>query len=148
MVDEPVVRRLVLTVQAEVGERLTAQPGSKAYGPLSILAQGLCRIKIVARVSARSFWPRPAVDSVLLRLDRRDSDLIAASALKAFATFVRAVFEHRRKTIRSALGYVLDEDTRDRLFQGIDASRRPESFSVAEWVALFHAAHPGQDRHA
>ena len=148
LVDFPQVRRLVFTVQAEVGERLIARPGVKAYGPLAIIAQLTCDVETVVRIGPQSFWPRPTVDSVLLRLYRRDSDLIAASALKAFATFVRAVLEHRRKTIRSALGYVLDEDTRDRLFQGIDASRRPESFSVAEWVALFHAAHPGQDRHA
>ena len=102
----------------------------------------------VVRIGAQSFWPRPTIDSVLLRLDRRDSDLIATSALKAFATFVRAVFEHRRKTIRSALGYVLDEDSRKSVCRGIDVSRRPESFSVTEWVAMFHAAPSGEDRHA
>ncbi|MCH7924514.1 MAG: ribosomal RNA small subunit methyltransferase A [Planctomycetes bacterium] len=148
LVDFPQVRRLVFTVQAEVGERLVARPGVKAYGPLAIIAQLTCDVATVTRIGPQSFWPRPAIDSVLLRLDRRDSDLIAASALKAFATFVRAVFEHRRKTIRSALGYVLSADVRDRVCQDIDSSRRPESFSITEWVALFHAAQPGQDRHA
>lgn len=148
LVDFPQVRRLVFTVQAEVGERLVARPGGKAYGPLAIVSQLTCDVATVARIGPQSFWPRPSIDSVLLRLDRRDSDLIAASSLKAFATFVRAVFEHRRKTIRSALGYVVDEDTRDRVCQDIDATRRPESFSVAEWVAMFHAAHSGEDHRA
>ena len=148
LVDFPLVRRSVFTVQAEVGERLIARPGVKAYGPLSIIAQLTCDVETVVRIGPQSFWPRPAVDSVLLRLDRRDSDLIATSALKAFTTFVRAVFDHRRKTIRSALGYVLDDGAKLRVCQDIDATRRPESFSVEEWVALFHAAKPGQDRHA
>jgi len=148
LVDFPQVRRLVFTVQAEVGERLIARPGIKAYGPLAIIAQLTCDVATVVRIGPQSFWPRPAVDSVLLRLDRRDSDLIAASALKAFATFVRAVFEHRRKTIRSALGYVVSEDIRDRVCQDIDATQRPESFSVTDWVAMFHAAQSGEDRHA
>lgn len=147
LVDFPQVRRLVFTVQAEVGERLIAQPGVKAYGPLAIIAQLTCDVATVARIGPRSFWPRPTIDSVLLRLDRRDSDLIAASALKPFATFVRAVFEHRRKTIRSALGYVLDADTRDRVCQDVDATRRPESLAITEWVAMFHASQPGLDSH-
>ncbi|MCH8146962.1 MAG: ribosomal RNA small subunit methyltransferase A [Planctomycetes bacterium] len=148
LVDFPQVRRLVFTVQAEVGQRLVARPGVKAYGPLAIITQLTCDVETLVRIGLQSYWPRPAIDSVLMRLDRHDSDLIAASALKAFATFVRAVFEHRRKTIRSALGYVLDADARDRVCQDIDASCRPESFSVREWVALFHAAQSGEDYHA
>ena len=148
LVDYPQVRRLVFTVQAEVGQRLVAQPGVKAYGPLAIIAQLTCDVATVARIGPQSFWPRPTIDSALLRLDRRDSDLIAAPSLKAFATFVRAVFEHRRKTIRSALGYVVSEDIRDRVCQDIDATQRPESFAVAEWVAMFHAAQSGEDRNA
>lgn len=184
LVDEPVVRRLVFTVQAEVGERLTAQPGSKAYGPLSILAQGLCRIKIIARVSARSFWPRPAIDSLMLRMDvlptrqtssaasfeqrdleQRESLLSPLSsslpspsssalpspslspllsglpsdreALRRFTAFVRATFEHRRKTLRAALGYVLDQRQRDRICQRFDGTRRPEVLNLQEWLAIF-----------
>ena len=177
LVDEPMVRRLVFTVQAEVGERLTAQPGIKAYGPLSILAQGLCRIKIIARVSARSFWPRPAIDSLMLRMDvlpggptsstvsleQRESLPSPSSsplpslplspllsglqsdreALRRFAAFVRATFDHRRKTLRVALGYVLDQRQRDRICQRIDGTRRPEVLNLQEWQAIFETLNDG-----
>ncbi len=180
LVDEPIVRRLVFTVQAEVGERLTAQPGIKAYGPLSILAQGLCRIKIIARVSARSFWPRPAIDSLMLRMDvlptmqtpstvsleQRESlpsplssglpplppsPLLSGlqsdrDALRRFTAFVRATFDHRRKTLRAALGYVVDQAQRDRICQRFDGTRRPEVLNLQEWLAIFETLNDESER--
>ena len=68
LVQYPGVRRLCFTVQAEVGERILAGPGTKAYGPLSIVTQSLCRAEQLARVPATAFWPVPKVESVLLRL--------------------------------------------------------------------------------
>ena len=55
-----------------------------------------------------------------------------------FARLLRAVFDHRRKILRVALGYVVDEPAREHIAQGIDTTRRPESFSVSEWVQMFN----------
>lgn len=137
LIDHPRVRRFCFTVQREVGERITARPHTKAFGPLAILTQLLCRVHPVARIPPEAFWPRPAVDSVMLRLDVGAPPFESRPAVRAFADFVRGVFDHRRKTIRSALAYVVDTDTRDRLCETIDGRRRAETFAVDEWIALF-----------
>ena len=154
LLDHPSVTRLVFTVQREVAERLTAGPGSKAYGPVSILTQLLCRVQTVATLSPDVFWPRPAVESAMLRIDvgaspfadgqSQQADcvgpLAGRAALHGFVDLVRKTFEHRRKTLRSALGYVLDVRQRNAICTTIDATRRPESFSIEEWLAMYHVA--------
>ncbi len=137
LIDYPAVRRMVFTVQKEVADRITASHGCKAFGPLSILCQVLSKVEAMVRLSPKSFWPVPAVDSIMLRLDVGDAPFPDRDALRRFASLVRGTFEHRRKTLRSALAYVVDEGTRDRIIDVIDASRRPESFSIDEWLRIF-----------
>ncbi|MBU0717840.1 MAG: ribosomal RNA small subunit methyltransferase A [Planctomycetes bacterium] len=137
LVDHPAVCRLVFTVQAEVGERLVAHVGDKSYGPLSIVSQLRCGVEIVARIPPQAFWPRPAVDSVMMRMEVRETSPIAPGDVPTFARFVRAVFDHRRKTLRSALRYVVDVPTQERICRSRDASRRPESVALNEWVAMY-----------
>ena len=140
LVDHPQVRRLCFTVQAEVGERITAVCGRKAYGPLSIISQSLCSMETVARLPPQTFWPRPSVDSVMIRMDVGGSPFANQEELRRFAAVVRGVFKHRRKTLRSALGYVLNEASRDRVCRRFDAKRRPESFNACEWLDILRAA--------
>ncbi len=135
----PRVRRLCFTVQAEVGERLTAKPGGKAYGPLSIIAQTLCRVETIARIPPQAFWPSPQVDSVMIRLDVTDSPFTDIEDLQRFTSLVRGTFDHRRKTLRSALRYVLDESARARICERFDATRRPEELTGSEWIELHRA---------
>jgi len=137
LVDFPKVRRFVFTVQAEVGDRVSTGPGSKAYGPLSIVAGLLADVSTIARLPPEVFWPRPAVDSVMLQLDLKPVPFCDRSTLRRFVSFVRGVFEHRRKTLRAAVGLLTDAATRDRVCESVDATRRPESFTRDEWLALF-----------
>ena len=137
LIDFPEVRRFCFTVQAEVGARITAEPGGKDYGPLSIVSQMLGEIETVARIPPQAFWPRPAVQSTMLRINIRERLQAGPIDLAEFAALLRAVFDHRRKTLRAALGYVVDEATRARVGQAFDATRRPESFSIDEWIKIF-----------
>lgn len=137
----PQVRRLCFTVQAEVGERIMADPNCKAYAPLSIIAQTLCTIETVARIGPQAFWPRPLVDSVMLRMIVRQSPFAVHDEVARFAALVRGAFEHRRKTLRSALAYELDESALDSVCGAFDAARRPEQVPVGEWLAIFCAVH-------
>ena len=139
LIDYPAVRRFVFTVQKEVADRITASHGGKAFGPLGILCQVLSNVATTTRISPQSFWPMPAVDSVMLRLDVGAAPFPDRDTLRRFASLVRGTFEHRRKTLRSALAYVLDEGTRDRINDVVDASRRPESFSIDEWLRIFES---------
>lgn len=145
LLNHPSVRRLCFTVQAEVGERIIAQPNSKAYGPLSIIAQMLCSLKRVTRIRPDVFWPKPVVDSVMLRMDVNDTAVFSGQRLRQFAELVRKTFDHRRKMIRSALGYVLSDSQRDKVCQHLDPKRRPESFNVDEWIEIYRIAN-GQRR--
>ena len=140
LIDFPQVRRLCFTVQAEVGERIMAEPNCKAYGPLSVVAQTLCTIETVARIGPQSFWPRPEVHSVMLRMDVLPSPFADHADLARFAALVRSAFEHRRKTLRSALLYVLDEAALDRVCKACDAARRPEQIPVGQWLPIFRTA--------
>ncbi len=64
--------------------------------------------------------------------------LAGHTALHGFVDLVRRTFEHRRKTLRSALGYVVDKAHRDAICAAIDGTRRPESFLIEEWLAMYH----------
>ena len=140
LLDYPTVRCFCFTVQAEVGERIAAPAGSKVYGPLSIIAQNLCVVEKLARLGPSAFWPRPQVDSVMLRLDRRDHPGIPCEDAKRFAEFVHGVFEHRRKTFRSALAYVVDNTQRDRICATVDSKLRPEQIGPIKWMELYKMA--------
>ncbi len=139
LVDYPQVRRLCFTVQAEVGDRMSASPGGKTFGPLAIISQCLARLKVVAKLPPAVFWPRPAVDSAMLRMDLIEPPFPDRESVRGFAHFVRTVFEHRRKSLRTALGHVIDAEARDRICALVDGSRRPESFGVEEWLAMYQA---------
>ena len=137
LVQYPCVRRFCFTVQAEVGGRILASPGTKAYGPLSIVSQSLCRVEQVARVPATAFWPVPKVESALMRLEVAPTPFANQDECAAFAGLARGTFDHRRKTLRSALGYVLEPAQIEHLGGRFDLTRRPEVLTIAEWQEVF-----------
>ena len=142
LLDYPQVTRFCFTVQREVGERVLAGPGSKAYGPLSIVAQALSAVQLVARVPGSAFWPVPQVESVMLRLDRGPTPFPSEAALRHFVRVVRETFEHRRKTLRAALKYVLPETAAAGLADEFDLTRRPETFALTEWQRIAELTAP------
>lgn len=139
LIDHPAVKRLCFTVQAEVGDRITSGPDRGSFGPLAVIAQTLGRVTTVARVPPEAFWPRPSVQSVMLRIDVTGHPFPDRAALHRFVAVVRGAFDHRRKTLRSALSYGLDAATVARACQACDATRRPESFTLAEWMDIHRA---------
>jgi 16S rRNA (adenine1518-N6/adenine1519-N6)-dimethyltransferase len=96
------VTRLVVLVQREVGQRLLAGPGDEGYGPASLRVANHATGMLVRRVPVEVFWPRPAVESVVLRLERRSRPVVESGETSLWAV-VDAGFAERRKTIRNAL---------------------------------------------
>jgi 16S rRNA (adenine1518-N6/adenine1519-N6)-dimethyltransferase len=141
----PVVSRCCFTVQAEVGDRLRAEPGTRAYGPLSIIVQALCTASVVARLPARVFWPAPQVASVMMELRRRAEPPLPAVQVPAFARFVRRAFDHRRKQARSAFAYDHEAPSLTRMEARFDLTRRPADFTVSEWFDLFRCVSADSD---
>jgi len=131
--DVPDVERLLVMVQREAGERLAAAPGSGAYGLPSVKVRYWARARVVGRVPASVFHPRPRVESVLVDIRRREAPVATADPERLF-TLARAGFAHRRKMLRRALR---DEVTVDQLTAvGIDPEARAETLDVDDWARL------------
>jgi 16S rRNA (adenine1518-N6/adenine1519-N6)-dimethyltransferase len=129
----PMVRRLLVMVQREVGERLAATPGSKAYGAVSVKVAWSAHASVVGRVPATVFVPAPKVESVLVRLDRHD-DAGDADERNALFALVEAGFATRRKMLRNTLARAVD----DACFAaaGIDPTERAERLDLDAWRRL------------
>lgn len=95
-------RPLVLMVQREFGERLAATPGTAQYGRLTVTAGHYATVEVVEEVPPTAFDPKPAVESVLVRVTPRDPDYDIPDD-EAFQSLVTAMFTQRRKTVRNAI---------------------------------------------
>jgi 16S rRNA (adenine1518-N6/adenine1519-N6)-dimethyltransferase len=128
---------MCFTIQREVGLRLTAAHNTRDYGPASILAQICCAIERVARVPAAAFWPRPKIESVMLKMSPR-ADAPAAADRRRLSALVRAAFLHRRKTMRQALKDASPAAELISAFEslGIPPTGRPESLTPNMWMSL------------
>jgi 16S rRNA (adenine1518-N6/adenine1519-N6)-dimethyltransferase len=92
-----------VTVQREMAERMTSAAGSHSYNALSVWIGAQCRGEIVRILPPSVFWPRPKVDSAIVRLDLEPDRRAAVGDLDRFHDFVRDVFCHRRKLLRGVL---------------------------------------------
>src|SRR5207247_1201325 len=108
LLDVPPPRRIVVMLQREVAERLLAGPGQMSY--LAVLAQTLSRVRLVRHVPSGAFFPRPRVDSSLVRLDVLPTPAVPLSDVRAFLAFVRAGFAQPRKQLRNSLAQGLGCD--------------------------------------
>jgi 16S rRNA (adenine1518-N6/adenine1519-N6)-dimethyltransferase len=134
----PVVERLVVMVQREVGERLAAPPGAEAYGAVSVHVAYWGHASLVRRVPREVFWPRPNVGSVIVRIDRRDAPPVAIDEDRLWPV-VDEAFAQRRKTMRNALRRLgLDLAEADGLLGsvGVDPSARPETLSLEDFARV------------
>jgi 16S rRNA (adenine1518-N6/adenine1519-N6)-dimethyltransferase len=131
-------RRLVLTVQKEVAERICAGPGKMSLLALSVQYYG--RPSIEGKIPADSFFPVPEVDSAIVRVDLEGSPDRTADAADRLFRIARAGFSQKRKKLRNTLsaGLKLPAGRVERILAdaGVDSSRRPETLTVAEWRHL------------
>jgi 16S rRNA (adenine1518-N6/adenine1519-N6)-dimethyltransferase len=104
LLDAPIVpKSMTVTIQKEVGDRLVAVPRTKDYSALSIWVQSLCEVEIVRVMPPQVFWPRPKVDSAIIQIRPSPAKRALIPDLKFFHEFVRAMFFHRRKFLRSVI---------------------------------------------
>jgi len=96
--------RMVVTIQYELAERLAAAPRTSAYSALSVLVQSLCQVRRVHKLGRTVFWPRPDVDSAIVRLDPDPTRRAAIHDVSALQAFLRDLFTQRRKVLRGMLG--------------------------------------------
>ena len=133
--------RGLVMVQAEVGQRVAAGPGSKIYGSPSVKAAWYGNFSTAGSVSRQVFWPVPNVDSILVRFERHEQPGTEAERLSTFE-LVDAAFQQRRKMLRQALSNVLGGSTQASSIleaAGIVPTARGEELTVANFLAVARA---------
>jgi 16S rRNA (adenine1518-N6/adenine1519-N6)-dimethyltransferase len=130
--------RIVLTVQHEVAGRITAAPGHLSLLALGVQVYG--QPQNILRIPAGAFYPPPAVDSSVVRIDLYPQPLIASHLLDSFFCLAKAGFGQKRKTLRnsltSGLGWSGERIASLLKKAGIDSQRRAETLSLEEWKRL------------
>jgi 16S rRNA (adenine1518-N6/adenine1519-N6)-dimethyltransferase len=129
----PVIDRMLVMVQAEVGERLAAAPRTAPYGAVSALVAYWATAKVVGKVPASVFVPKPRVESVLVSIQRRDSPAVDTEYGR-LKQVIRAGFGQRRKMLRRSLAAVVDSDAF--AAAGVDPEARAEELGIIEWGRL------------
>lgn len=134
LLDEvPQIGSMLVMVQREVGERLAASAGDRAYGIPSVKLALWASASVVARIPATVFIPQPRVESVMVRIDRRAAPIVEVDH-DALMDLVRTAFGQRRKMLRRSLSEKVTPE--QFAAAGIDPSDRPERLDVVQWGAL------------
>ena len=137
------LKNIVVMVQKEVAVRMTAEPGSKDYGAITLLCRYFSEPEIITSVPAGLFVPPPKVDSAVLRLKMLDSPSAAVNDEELFFKTVRAAFSQRRKTLLNCLSSYFSvpkqELSESLLKLNIEPSRRGETLSIEEFAAVSDA---------
>lgn len=131
-------RRIVLTVQREVAQRICADPGDLSLLALSVQVYGNPRI--AARIPAGSFYPAPKVDSAVVEIDLYPEPRIPADRIDTFFRLARAGFSQKRKTLRNSLsaGMHLSPAEAEEILReaDIEPRRRAQALSIEAWRRL------------
>ncbi len=135
--------QVTLMVQKEVGQRVTASPGQKAYNQLSIALQVWFETRLEFIVPPQAFYPPPKVDSSVITLIPRQQPLIEPALIPEFARLVKGAFSQKRKTLNNALRHAqyAPPDVLDTMWKtaGIDPQQRAEALSIEDFGKLAHA---------
>ncbi len=136
----PPFERLTCTIQKEVGQRLTAEPSTPAYGPVSVICQTLADLTPIAILPPTVFWPRPKVESIMLTLRPRPASEVDVDDVPAFVSLVQRGFQQRRKKIRR-LFREWEETAVLRVFHlaAISDDARPDQLAPSAWCRLARA---------
>jgi 16S rRNA (adenine1518-N6/adenine1519-N6)-dimethyltransferase len=140
------LERMVVTVQWEIAARLAAAPGTADYGALTVLVQSLADVELVRRLAPSVFWPRPQVESAIVRIvpsaAKRAQVVARVGGVMPFRNFLRDLYVHRRKNLRGALiawpSGRRDKDAVDRKLAelGLPGTVRAEDLDVEQHLRL------------
>ena len=139
-----VVRSAVLLVQKEYAERLAAAAGTPEYGSLTLFARYHALMEPLMTIKATAFWPRPEVDSMLVRFFLREKPPVEVPSEELLFRIIRGSFHMRRKqllnTLEESLGVAKDDAARLCRIAGIDPRRRGETLTLDEFAKLAREA--------
>ena len=131
-------KRIVMTMQYEVAERIMETPGNMSL--LTVAVQFYGTPQIVSKLSPAVFWPRPNINSAVMRIDTHPSPPVDVPSAEAFFRVVKAGFSQKRKQLKNSISgglQIKSKAARDYLTQArIDPQRRAETLTLEEWGAL------------
>lgn len=140
------IKRYYVMMQKEVGERISAVPGSKSYGSLSIAIDFYTEARIVQQVPKTVFMPPPNVDSIVIEMVQRDAPKVDVTDPEMFFKLTRGGFVQRRKTILNNYQTIFESgkqhknEIKELLHEaGIEENRRGESISIEEYYKIYLA---------
>jgi 16S rRNA (adenine1518-N6/adenine1519-N6)-dimethyltransferase len=137
---------MYVTVQKEVADRMTAAPASSNYGILSIFLGATGDVKMIRTLKPAVFWPRPQVDSAMVRFVRNQAKSDRISNMELFSEIIHLFMGYRRKTLLScsklARGKLAEIADWSEIFEqySINPKQRPETLSPEEYIAIANCA--------
>ncbi len=140
------VDTLVIMVQHEVAKRMTAAPGSKDYGSLTVFLDYHCDSEYVFKVNRTCFYPQPNVDSAVVKLQLKEPPKISDS--KKCLGLIRFAFEQRRKMLRKTWGSEYESEDVMRVLEDLQLNpqARPEELSLDDFIAVFELLELAADK--
>lgn len=131
------LQHFLVMVQKEVADRLCAQPGNKVYGTPSVKLAWYGKSQRAGLIGRNVFWPAPNVDSALVSFTRDSVSKGDSSEREGVFSLIDAAFQQRRKTLHAALKHQVPEEAYKKA--GIDPTRRGETLTCEEFIALYAA---------
>ncbi len=137
------LQHFLVMVQKEVADRLCAQPGNKVYGTPSVKLAWYGKSQRAGLIGRNVFWPAPNVDSALVSFTRDSVSKGDSSECEGVFSLIDAAFQQRRKTLHAALKHQVPEEAYKKA--GIDPTRRGETLTCEEFIALYAACKSCED---
>ena len=138
------IRSMTLMLQKEVVDRLTAKPGLRAYGSLSVYVQYHCEVQRLLEIPNYAFSPKPKIDSSLISLTPLPQPRVQVEDPKLFFKMVNSAFFHKRKMLKNNLKdwrHLFNKENGQARLAGIDLNRRGETLSLDEFADLANYLH-------
>ena len=145
------IERMVVMVQWEMAQRMAAPASTKDYSSLSVLVQSLADVEILRQLPPSAFWPRPEVDSGIVRITPRAEKIARIASVPRYRAFLRDLYTHRRKNLRQALsGWPTGHKEKSEVDAvlagiGIDGTLRAEALDIPTHIRLWQAFDPIMD---
>ena len=132
------VDAMYVTVQKEVAQRITAEPGEKHYGLLTIFLAATGDVKMLRVLKPTVFWPRPRVDSAMLSFIRRKAKAGRIKNMELFSKLVKLFMQHRRKMLKTSTRFAIHDLNWPEIFEqcSIDPTQRPDQLSPENYIAI------------
>lgn len=144
------LERMVVTVQWEIAEKLIARPSTKDYGALAVMVQSLADTEILRKLSPAVFWPKPAVDSGIVKITPNAEKRTRVPDVQRLRNFLRDLYSHRRKNLRGGIISMTGQQHQKAIVDaklaelGYTGTERAETLSIEQHVMLCEAFKPSE----